>query len=111
MSDDVNERLSKLEKDHQMLHEYLLIIEKILANLQALLDHFNEYIKNDIETIKQEENPWINRWPSSPIALFKDINGIECIDRLVDLDDYCTYEFPHSNIDVKRIVAFKEIGE
>ena len=64
----------------------------------------DEWIKR--QKPKEDNGKWIGQpWPTSPWALFKDVNGIEALAEKLTADDYCFYV----DIDCEKLCMFKEL--
>ncbi len=64
----------------------------------------DEWIKR--QKPKEVNGEWIGQpWPTSPWALFKDVNGIENMAEKLTGDDYCF----DGDINLKRLCMFKEL--
>jgi hypothetical protein len=66
----------------------------------------DEWIKR--QKPEKDNGEWIGQpWPTSPWALFKDVNGIEAMAEKLTADDY--YFYGATDIDIKRLCMFKEL--
>lgn len=81
-------------------------LDNIKFKLQSLIDNYCEHKWIKRQKPKKDNGNWIGQpWPTSPWALFRDVNGNECLSERIIEDNY---QF-NNEIDVYRLCMFKEL--
>lgn len=59
---------------------------------------------------EEENGKWAGQpWPTSPWALFRDTNGVECLAEKLTADDYVFFR-NENKIDLDKLCMFKELN-